>query len=252
VQRSTPENAQKWESTEPQQGNFTFDDADRYVDFATDHGYQIHCHNLVWHSQLPPWVTEGNFTKDELIDVMHNHIKGLAGRYKGRCTRWDVVNEALEEDGTYRKSVWYNTIGEDFIVYAFKFASQVDPKAQLYYNDYNLEYNGAKTDGAQRIVQLIKKAGVKINGVGFQAHMTSEPTTSSGGGVTPSQQVLSAALRKMTSQDVDVAYTEIDVRMNLPATMKKLNVQAKVYQRIAASCLAVQRCVGMTIWVSRS
>ncbi len=147
--------------------------------------------------------------------------------------------------------MWYNTIGEAFLPLAFKFASQVDPKAQLFYNDYNLEYNGAKTDGAQRIVKLIQSHGVKINGVGFRAHMTSEPTTSSGGGVTPSQQVLSAALRRMTSQDVDVAYTEIDVRMNLPATQKKLNVQAKVYQRIAASCLAVERCIGMTIWVSQ-
>ncbi|KAK5172794.1 uncharacterized protein LTR77_002914 [Saxophila tyrrhenica] len=244
----TPENAQKWDATEPQRGVFTFDDSDRYVDFATEHGIQIHCHNLVWHSQLPNWVTAGNFDNETLIEIMHDHIKALAGRYKGRCTRWDVVNEALEEDGSYRKSVWYNTIGEAFLPLAFKFASQVDPKAQLYYNDYNLEYNGAKTDAAQRIVKLIQSQGVKINGVGFQAHLTSEPTTSSGGGVTPSQNTLATALRKMTSQDVDVVYTEIDVRMNTPATRKKLNMQSKAYQRIAASCLAVERCVGMTIW----
>jgi endo-1,4-beta-xylanase len=244
----TPENAQKWESTEPEQGVFTFADSDKYVDFATRNGYQIHCHNLVWHSQLPPWVTNSNFTRDELIDVMENHIKKLAGRYKGRCTRWDVVNEALNEDGTYRESVWYNTIGEEFLVYAFRFASKYDPYAELYYNDYNLEYNGAKTDGAQRIVQLVKDAGVKINGVGFQAHLTSEPTPSSGGGVAPSQMVLASALRKMTSQNVDVVYTEIDVRMNLPATKAKLKKQASVYQDIAAACLSVERCIGMTTW----
>ena len=180
---------------------------------------------------------------------MKSHIQGVAGHFKGQCTRWDVVNEALNEDGTYRESVWYNTIGESFIPLAFKFASQVDPKANLFYNDYNLENNGAKTDGAQRIVKLVKSHGVKINGVGFQGHLTSEGTPSSGGGVTPSQQVLSSAFRKMTSQDVDVLYSEIDVRMNLPATKKKLNVQAKVYQRVAASCLSVQRCIGMTVWV---
>jgi endo-1,4-beta-xylanase len=93
--------------------------------------------------------------------------------------------------------VWYNTIGEEFLVLAFKFVSQVDPKAQLFYNDYNLEYNGAKADGAQRIVKLIQKAGVKINGVGFQAHLASESTPTSPGAAL-SQQVLSAALREMT------------------------------------------------------
>jgi endo-1,4-beta-xylanase len=89
----TPENAQKWEVIEPARGNFTFDDADRYVDFATSHGIQIHCHNLVWHSQLPEWVSAGGFDNATLIDVMREHISALAGRYAGRCTRWDVVNE---------------------------------------------------------------------------------------------------------------------------------------------------------------
>ena len=145
--------------------------------------------------------------------------------------------------------MWYNTIGEEFLPLAFKFASQVDPHAQLFYNDYNLEYNGAKTDGAQRIVRLIQKAGVKINGVGFQAHLASESTPTSPGAA-PSQNVLSAALRKMTKRGVDVAYTEVDVRMNTPPTRAKLKVQAGAYKRIAASCLAVPRCIGMTTWVS--
>ena len=91
----TPENAQKWEVTEPQRGNFSFAEADQYVDYATSHGIQIHCHNLVWHSQLPPWVEAGNFDNATLISIMYDHIKGLAGRYKGRCTRWDVVNEGM-------------------------------------------------------------------------------------------------------------------------------------------------------------
>lgn len=89
----TPENAQKWESTEPSRGNFTFTDADRYVKYAKDNGLQIHCHNLVWHSQLPAWVTDGKFDNQTLIQIMEDHIKALAGRYNGECTRWDVVNE---------------------------------------------------------------------------------------------------------------------------------------------------------------
>lgn len=128
----TPENAQKWESTEPSQGNFTFADADRHVEFARKNKLQLHCHTLVWHSQLPLWVSNGNFTNATLIQVMENHIKNVAGRYKGDCTRWDVVNEALNEDGTYRKSVFLDTIGEAYIPIAFKLAKKYAGNAKLF------------------------------------------------------------------------------------------------------------------------
>jgi endo-1,4-beta-xylanase len=120
----TPENAQKWESTEPSRNNFTFADSDRYVEYAKKHNLQIRCHNLVWHSQLPAWVTDGKFDNATLISIMENHIKHLAGRYKNDCNQWDVVNEALNEDGTYRQSVWYTTIGEAYLPIAFRFAAK--------------------------------------------------------------------------------------------------------------------------------
>lgn len=158
----------KWEVIEPSRNNFTFRDADRYRDWAKKNKKEIHCHNLVWHSQLPAWVSEGGFDNKTLISIMKNHIYTLAGRYKDVCTRWDVVNEALNEDGTYRESVFYNIIGEAFLPIAFKFAKQASPKSHLYYNDYNLEYNGNKTLGAQRIVKLIQSYGAHIDGVGLQ------------------------------------------------------------------------------------
>ncbi|EHK99093.1 putative endo-1,4-beta-xylanase [Glarea lozoyensis 74030] len=243
----TPENAMKWESTEPSRGVFTFDGADAIRDYAATQKKQIHCHNLVWHSQLPLWVSQGKFDNATLISIMYDHIKAVAGRYKGSCTRWDVVNEALNEDGTYRSSVFYDTIGESFIPLAFKFASEIDPNAKLYYNDYNLEYNNAKTDAAARIVALVKSHGVKIQGVGFQAHLTSESTPTSAA-VTPDQGVLEAALKKMTVQGVNVAYTELDVRMNTPVTPAKQAAQAEAYARVVRSCMAVEKCEGITIW----
>ncbi|KAF2681943.1 glycoside hydrolase family 10 protein [Lentithecium fluviatile CBS 122367] len=243
----TPENAQKWESTEPSRGNFTLADSDRYVQYAKNNGLQIHCHNLVWHSQLPAWVTDGKFDNRTLIQVMEEHIKVLAGRYRGQCTRWDVVNEALNEDGTYRESVWYNTIGEAYLPIAFRLAAKYDKHAELFYNDYNLEYNNAKTEGAKRIVKLIKSYGVKINGVGYQAHLASEATPTAPGAA-PDQKTLEAALRATADLGVDVVYTEIDLRMNTPATPEKLAVQAAAYERVAKSCLAVKRCIGMTVW----
>tara|TARA_R110002003_G_scaffold141_32_gene13142 strand:+ start:34938 stop:35999 length:1062 start_codon:yes stop_codon:yes gene_type:complete len=242
----TPENAQKWESTEPSRGNFTFEDSDRYVNYAKKNKLQIHCHNLVWHSQLPQWVSNGNFTNATLIQVMEDHIKALAGRYKNDCTRWDVVNEALNEDGTYRESVWYNTIGEAYLPIAFKLAKKYS-NAKLYYNDYNLEFNGAKTAGAARIVKLIKSYGVKIDGVGYQGHVTSEDTPTAPSPA-PEQSVLEAALRATADLGVDVIYTEIDVRLNTPVTAEKTAAQVATYKRMAASCLAVKRCVGMTVW----
>ncbi|KAH7089970.1 endo-1,4-beta-xylanase-like protein [Paraphoma chrysanthemicola] len=242
----TPENAQKWESVEPSRGVFTFDDADRYVNYAKKNKLQLHCHTLVWHSQLPAWVSNGNFTNSTLIQVMEDHIKAVAGRYKNDCTRWDVVNEALNEDGTYRESVWYKTIGEAYIPIAFKLAKKYT-NAKLFYNDYNLEFNGPKTAGAARIVKLIKSYGVKIDGVGYQGHVTSEPTPTAPGPA-PEQSVLEAALRATADLGVDVVYTEIDVRLNTPVTPEKTAAQVATYKRMAASCLAVKKCIGMTVW----
>ncbi|KAG9205950.1 hypothetical protein G6514_006228 [Epicoccum nigrum] len=243
----TPENAMKWESTEPSRNNFTFAGGDAVVAFAKKYDTEIHCHTLVWHSQLPTWVSGGGFDNKTLISIMENHIKNVAGRWKGACTRWDVVNEALNEDGTYRESVFLDTIGEAYIPIAFRLAAKYAKGSKLYYNDYNLEYNGAKTEGAKRIVKLIKSYGVRIDGVGYQAHLSSEATPTAPG-PTPDQKTLEAALEATSKEGVDVVYTEIDVRMNTPATPEKLKVQAKAYERIAKSCIAVKRCVGMTVW----
>ncbi|KAF2826492.1 endo-1,4-beta-xylanase precursor [Ophiobolus disseminans] len=243
----TPENAMKWESTEPSRGNFTFEDADRHVAFARKNKLQIHCHTLVWHSQLPLWVSNGNFTNATLIQVMEDHIKALATRWKGACTRWDVVNEALNENGTYRESVWLNTIGEAYIPIAFRLAKKYDNKAKLFYNDYNLEFNAEKTAGAARIVKLIQSYGVKIDGVGYQGHVTSEDTPTAPAPA-PEQKVLEAALRATADLGVDVAYTEIDVRLNTPVTAASEAAQVATWQRMAASCLAVKKCIGMTVW----
>lgn len=151
----------KWESTEPSRNNFTFAGGDAVVVFAKEYDQQIHCHTLVWHSQLPAWVSGGGFDNKTLISIMENHIKNVAGRWKGACTRWDVVNEALNEDGTYRESVFLDTIGEAYIPIAFRLAAKYAKGSKLFYNDYNLEYNNAKTEGAKRIVKLVKSYGGK-------------------------------------------------------------------------------------------
>ena len=154
---------------------------------------------------------------------------------------------ALNEDGTYRDNVFLRVIGEAYLPISFRIAAAADPNAKLYYNDYNLEYADAKALGAQRIVKLVQSWGVKIDGVGLQGHLvtSSTPTQSV---PTPSQEILEQSLRLYTDLGVDVAYTELDIRMPLPETSEKLQVQSAAFARVAASCIAVPRCVGITLW----
>ncbi|KAI0570109.1 Beta-xylanase [Pyrenophora tritici-repentis] len=243
----TPENAMKFESLHPSRYNYTFDDPDRYAAYAKKNNLEIHCHTLVWHSQLPAWVSEGGFDNKTLISIMEDHIKTVMTRYQSVCTRWDVVNEALFDNGTYRTSVWYNTIGEAYLPIAFRLANKYRGKAQLFYNDYNLEYNDNKTAGAVRIAKLIKSYGVRIDGVGYQAHIAIESTPTSPGAA-PDQKTLEAALHATADLGLDVVYTELDLRMNTPATPEKLQVQAEYFERVAKSCMAVKRCIGITLW----
>ncbi|HMB91501.1 MAG TPA: endo-1,4-beta-xylanase, partial [Rhodothermales bacterium] len=139
----TPENVMKWVEIHPEPGQYDFEAADQFVEFGEANDLFIVGHTLVWHSQIPDWVFEdeaGNpVSRDTLLARMHDHIFTVVGRYKGRVDGWDVVNEALNEDGTLRESRWLQIIGEDFLAKAFEFAHEADPDAELYYNDYSLE-----------------------------------------------------------------------------------------------------------------
>jgi endo-1,4-beta-xylanase len=147
---------------------------------------------------------------------------------------------ALNEDGSYRNSIFYQVIGEAYIPIAFATAAAADPSAKLYYNDYNTEYAGAKANGAQRIVKLVKSYGAKIDGVGLQAHLIV--------GNVASASTLASVLKGFTSLGVEVAYTELDIRMTLPSTSALLAQQATDYQNVAAACVSTPGCIGITIW----
>ena len=169
----SPENVLKWESIHPRPDAYNFDPADHYVAFGEKYKMFIVGHNLVWHSQVPPWVFRDDkgapLSRDALLERMHDHIRTVVGRYKGRIGGWDVVNEALNEDGTLRKSQWLNIIGDDYIAKAFQFAHEADPAAELYYNDYSIE-NEAKRQGAVDLVKKLKAQGIPITAMGLQGH----------------------------------------------------------------------------------
>ncbi len=153
----TPENVMKWEEIHPKPGVYNFTTADQFVELANEHNKFIIAHTLIWHHQTPNWVFEdddGNSVSREiLLKRMQEHIYTIIGRYKGKIDAWDVVNEAFNQDGSYRESRWYQIIGEDYIAKAFQFAREADSEAHLYYNDYNME-NTAKRDGITKAIKI--------------------------------------------------------------------------------------------------
>lgn len=203
----SPENVLKWERVHPEPERYDFALPDAYVAYGEKHRMFIVGHTLVWHSQTPAWVfrdaSGALVSREVLLERMRTHIRTVMGRYKGRIQGWDVVNEALEEDGSLRNSLWRRIIGDDFIELAFRYAHEVDPKAELYYNDYSLE-NPAKRAGAITLIRKLQAAGIKVAAIGMQAHYKMDwPSV----GLEDSTITMFAALGvkvNMTELDVDV------------------------------------------------
>ncbi len=177
----SPENILKWESVHPEPGKYDFTEADRYVEFGEANHMTIVGHTLVWHHQTPQWVfqdTNGHpVTREVLLQRMRDHIHTVVGRYKGRIKIWDVVNEALLDNGTLRKSPWERIIGDDYIEKAFQYAHEADPDAILRYNDYSLE-NEPKRSGAIALIKKLQAEGVPVTAIGLQDHVQMDwPTT---------------------------------------------------------------------------
>ncbi|MEH0549362.1 MULTISPECIES: endo-1,4-beta-xylanase [unclassified Streptomyces] len=234
----TPGNAMKWGSVEPTQGVFDWAEADRIVAFAQAHDQQVRGHTLVWHSQNPNWLANGSWTSAQLGTLLQNHIDTEVGRYKGKIAAWDVVNEPFNEDGTYRPTLWYNGLGADYIATALTRARAADPAARLYVNDYNVEGVNAKSTALYNLVKSLKARGVPIDGVGLQAHLVL--------GQVPS--TFQQNIQRFADLGVDVAITELDIRMSLPSDSAELAQQKADYKAVTAACVAVTRCVNLTVW----
>ncbi|MFF4503366.1 non-reducing end alpha-L-arabinofuranosidase family hydrolase [Streptomyces sp. NPDC001401] len=226
----TPENEMKWDTTEPSRGSFNFGPADQIVNHATAHGQRMRGHTLVWHSQLPGWVSSIR-DANTLRSVMNNHITSVMNHYKGKIYAWDVVNEAFADGGSgqHRSSVFQNLLGDGFIEQAFRTARATDPAAKLCYNDYNIEnWSDAKTQGVYRMVRDFKARGVPIDCVGFQSHFGT-------GGPPASFQ---STLSNFAALGVDVQITELDIAQAPPTA----------YANTVKACMNVPRCNGVTVW----
>ncbi|KAL4243794.1 Endo-1,4-beta-xylanase A [Abortiporus biennis] len=234
----TPANSMKWDATEPSRGQFTFTNADAIANLAKKNGQLLRGHNCVWYSQLPSWVSNGGFNAATLTSIIQTHCSTVVGRYKGSVYSWDVVNEPFNDDGTWRTDVFYNTLGTSYVSIALQAARAADPNAKLYINDYNIEGQSAKTTAMLNLVKSLKQQGVPLDGIGLQGHFIV--------GELPGN--LQQTLEQFTALGVEVAYTELDIRMSLPATQASLAQQQKDYQTVVTACTNVPGCVGVTIW----
>ncbi|KAF3936880.1 Exoglucanase [Dactylella cylindrospora] len=236
----TPGNSQKWDTTEPTQGTFNFANADSFVAWGLKYNKKIRGHTLVWHSQLPSWVTSGSWNATTLQAVLENHVTTVAAHFKGKMFHWDVVNEPFNEDGTFRNSIFYQILGESYIDIAFRAAAAADPKAKLFLNDYNVEGINAKSTALLNLFKRLKAAGVPIHGIGVQGHLIS--------GSVPTD--IEQNFNRMTAAGAEIAITELDIRMQVPPANQTAayEQQAREYETVTKACKVTGRCVGITLW----
>ncbi len=211
------ENCMKSAELQPKEGEFHFENADRFVQFGLDNGMTVTGHCLIWHSQLPEWFCVDdkgeNVSPEVLKQRMKTHIQTVVGRYKGKIKGWDVVNEAIVEDGSYRKSKFYEILGEEFISLAFQYAHEADPDAELYYNDYGMDVPGRR-DGVVKLVRSLKERGLRIDAVGMQGHMGMDY---------PDISEFEKSMLDFAATGVKVMITEWDMSA-LPVAMRSANI----------------------------
>jgi len=236
-----PENALKFESVHPEPDRYDFSASDRILSFAESNEMCVRGHTLVWHEQLPDWVEEGRWARDELTEVLRTHIRTVVGRYRGRVHYWDVVNEGISDWWGLRSTIWMRTIGPEYIQMAFRFAHEADPDALLFYNDYGVEGLGKKSQRMYELISELLERGVPIHGVGLQSHLNLSQ------GI-PGREELEANLRRIERLGLQIHLTEVDVGVPEPTTEARLLKQAILYQRLMDACLAVRSCRAFVTW----
>lgn len=252
------ENEMKFDATEPSRGSFSFTKGDKLMAYAAANGMQVRGHALAWHSQVPSWVSTlaqqvesaGGSARDTLLSVLKTHIDSVVGHYKGKIREWDVVNEAINDNGTHgwrsEGSVWYQYIGRDFIDSAFVWAHKADPDAKLYYNDYALEWGmgtGTKAQFAyDSIAVRLKNAGIYITGIGTQTHIQNTHTS------TPSN--LRTLASKLKSIGMTMQITELDIGFALGTAISDADyaAQGHLYRQFMDLFLEAENMEAFVIW----
>jgi endo-1,4-beta-xylanase len=246
-----PEYEMLWSTIHPSQSSYNFSGADKLVSYAQSNGIPLRADHLVWHSSLPTWLTNGNFTAAQLNQILKDHIMMVAGRFAGKVYSWEVVNEAVADSGAaLRSSIWNNQPGIGlsgiaWIEQAFQWAHQADPKARLFYNDYSAEDTNTKSDFIYNMVKQMLADGTPIHGVGLQMHLTNNANY-------PSASGLANNIKGLTDLGLEVIITEMDVRLPVDAkgnaSASDVTTQAQLYGRATSACIQFPLCTAVQTW----
>jgi endo-1,4-beta-xylanase len=239
----TAENVMKWQTVEPQRGVDDFTAADRLVAFARAHRQSVYGHTLLWHNQLPDWLTagvaDGSIDNAQLKQILRRHVFAVVGHFRGKVRAWDAVNEVIDDNAQFRDTLWYRAFGSDYIEWVLRWAHQADPYAQLVINDYNIEGLNAKSDAYYALAQSLLAKGAPLDAIGIQGHLSLD---------FPFPGQVPENVQRFAGLGLDVNFTEADVRMTLPVTDELLARQASYFRQMLDACLSVRRCHTFTVW----
>jgi|HubBroStandDraft_4_1064222.scaffolds.fasta_scaffold88497_1 endo-1,4-beta-xylanase len=245
-----PEDAMKWWTVRPNPDTFNFREGDEVVRFAQTHGMKVRGHCLVWDHNNPEWLAQGHFTPTQLSHLLHEHITTVMKHYAGQVFAWDVVNEALDENGGFKDSPWYNQPGiglyekgAAYVEQAFRWAHEADPQSLLFYNENAGEGLNRKSDAIYDMVKDFKRRGVPIDGVGLQMHIATLDFDTA---------AVATNIARLTALGLQVHITELDVSLPLDsnglATHEDLLRQAEIYRGVVRACLENPGCTAIQIW----
>jgi endo-1,4-beta-xylanase len=237
----TAEYEMKWAVQEPAPGAFNFGPGDQILGYADSHGMRLRAHTLLWHGSVPSWLE--SLSPDGLRRAVADHIQAVVGHYRGRVRAWDVVNEAVADDGSgLRDTVFRRGLGDGYIADAFRLAREADPGALLFYNDYNGEGLSAKSNRIYQLVRDLRDAGVPIDGVGLQMHVSASGR--------PSDASMASNMRRLADLGLAVAITEMDVKTAGAGASEqtRLDAQRTAYHAVVGLCVNEPRCEGVTFW----
>ncbi|MEC4806201.1 MAG: endo-1,4-beta-xylanase [Jaaginema sp. PMC 1079.18] len=241
-----PENTMKFQSLQPERDRFNFKGADEIVAFANEHNMRMFGHTLVWQRGLADWLKAGDWTREELLDILRNHIQTVVSRYRGRVYAWDVVNEALDTDSSLRELIWSRGIGPEYIELSYRWTKAADPNAKLFYNEYDPggwgAKSGQKVDALYRLLADLKERDVPLDGVGLQMHLRLDDA--------PTYEGLKQNLERLAQLNLQIQITETDVRIgysNEPSP-EQLQQQGEIYSDLIRACLDVPQCTGFWFW----
>lgn len=234
----TPENAMKMETINPTKGMYNFRDADEIVRWAESNKKVIRGHPIIWHRQVPSYLK--NLDNNQLKEIFESHILTIVKRYQNSVFIWDIVNEAINSDGTLRKSIWLKHLGPDYIKDAFILAHHANPKAKLFYNDYDLTMPGPKFDSAYELIKDLLKKKIPIHGIGLQMHLRPE--------FKQSEEGLRLVIQKFSELGLEIHLTEIDIAIPTPSSLNDREEQARTFQFIGSVCNQFPSCTSLSLW----